>query len=120
MAVATQEIARNTWREYFDEYSRTMGTVEATIEIAGRDLGDQIAAERLVLTGITYDDKDDILVVGLDAPGGAGEEYEHIIDGPQQIYVATEDDGETTFDVTDQERHQNLIHLRAAEALPPA
>jgi hypothetical protein len=120
MAVDSQEIARAAWREYFDEFSRTVGTAEVTLEIAGSDIGDQIAAERLLLTGITYDDKDDIVVVGLDAPGGDPEEYEHIIDAPQQIYVATTDDGEMTFDITDGEGRQHLIHVQPVEALPPA
>jgi hypothetical protein len=119
MAVATQDIPREAWREYFDEYSKTMGTTEATIEVAGRDIGDQIAAERLVLTGITYDSKDDVLVIGLDAPGGSPEEYEHMIAAPQTIQVAIEEDVETTFDVVDEEGHQHLLHLRPAPALPP-
>jgi hypothetical protein len=120
MAIATQELARETWRGYFDEYSKTLVTSDATIEVAGRDVGDQIAAERLVLTGITYDDKDDVLVIGLDAPGGSPEEYEHMIEQPQQIYVATGDDGEATFDVTDSEGRQHLIHIQVAPELPPA
>jgi Family of unknown function (DUF5335) len=119
MALASQEIARAAWREYFDEFSRTIGTADVTLEVAGRDIGDQIAAKHLVLAGITYDGKDDIVVVGL-APGGSPEEYEHLIDSPKQIYVATSDDGETTFDVTDAEDRQHLIHVRAAAALPPA
>jgi len=41
-----------------------------------------------VLTGITFDHKDDVLVIGLDAPGGDPEEYEHLIEHPQRILVA--------------------------------
>ena len=119
MAVASREIPRETWGAYFDEYSKTLVTSEVTLEVAGADIGDQIAAERLVLTGITYDDEDDVLVVGLNAPGGDAEEYEHIIQSPQQIQVATLDDGETTFDVADAEQHQHLIHIRPVEPLPP-
>lgn len=40
-------------------------TGEATVEVIGRDVGDQIADERQVLTDITYDDA---LIVGLEAP----------------------------------------------------
>ena len=69
MPTTTQEIARETWRQYFDELSRTLGTVAATVEIVGPDIGAQVAADRLVLTGITYDDRDDVLVGGLDPPG---------------------------------------------------
>jgi uncharacterized protein DUF5335 len=91
-----------------------------TIEIAGEDLGDQIAAERLVLSGISFDDKDDILVVGLDAPGSDREEYEHMIASPKRIMSATLDNGETTFDVEDDEGRQHLIHIRPVQPLPPA
>jgi hypothetical protein len=114
MASTSQELTRDSWRGYFDEFSRTAGAAEVTIEIAGRDIGDQIAADSLVLTGITYDDKDDIVVVAVGSP----DEYEHIISDPQQIQVSTEDDGETTFDITDGEDTQHLIHVRAAAELP--
>lgn len=43
-----------------------------------------------------------------------------MIDAPQQIYVATLDDGETTYEVTDAEGREHLIHIRPASALPPA
>jgi hypothetical protein len=120
MASASQEIARDTWRAYFDEFSRTIGTAEVTIEVAGLDVGDQIAAERLVLDGITYDDKDDIVIVAVNAPGSAREDYEHNVNGPQQIFFATLDDGATVFDVTDSEDRKHLISVRPAGALPPA
>jgi hypothetical protein len=118
MAAQSEEIPRENWRTHFDEFSKTTGTAEVTIEIAGSDIGDQIAAERLVLTGITYDDKDDIVVVAVHAPGADREDYEHIIDTPQQIQVTTLD-GEWTFDVVDGEDRQNLIHVRLADELPP-
>jgi hypothetical protein len=120
MTVVTQEIRREAWRGYFDELSKTLGTTEATIEVAGRDLGAQIAAERLVLTGMTYDDRDDVLVIGLDAPGGDPEEYEHLVERPQRILVAAGDEMETTFDIEDGEGNQHLVRLRPAPALPPA
>jgi Family of unknown function (DUF5335) len=69
-----------------------------------------------VLTGISYDDKDDVVVVGLGSP----EDYEHIISGPQQIQVATLSDGGTIYEVTDGEGRQHLIRIRAAAELPPA
>ena len=115
--MASQDIARPSWRAYFDEYSKTLITSEVTLEIAGREVGDQVGAEGAVLTGITYDDRDDILVVGLDTPGASPEEYQHIIDSPQRIEVATTDDGETTFDVLDGEGQQHLIHIRPAAEL---
>ena len=116
--MATEQLPRDSWRAYFDDLSRTAGATEVTIEIAGSDLGDQIAAEQLILTGITYDDGDDLLVVGLEAPGSSTEEYEHMIDSPQQIQVATQEDGTTTVEVTDPEGDHHLVHLQPAPALP--
>jgi hypothetical protein len=120
MASETQELPRETWTSYFDEFSKNLGTIEATIEVAGRDLGDQIAAERLVLTGITFDHKDDVLVIGLDAPGGDPEEYEHLVEHPQRILVAPgRAPEEMAIDVEDAEQHQHIIRLELPEALPP-
>ena len=120
MATMTQEIPRDAWRMYFDELSRSLGTVDATVEVAGRDLGAQIAAERLVLTGVSYDHKDDVLVVGLDAPGGTREEYEHLVEHPQKVLVATGPEAGMAIDIEDAEQHQTIIRLASAPALPPA
>jgi hypothetical protein len=121
MALTTQELSRETWTPYFDELSTHLGTVEATIEVAGKDLGAQIAAERLVLTGITYDHKDDVVVIGLDVPGGDPEEYEHLVDKPQRIFVAPGGEGiEMAIDIEDAEGRRHIIRLERPPALPPA
>jgi hypothetical protein len=120
MAPTTQELPRETWRPYFDELSRTLGTVEATVEVVGRDLGAQIEAERLVLTGISYDDRDDILVIGLDAPGEPKEDLERMVDHPRRIMVATSETPpeELTIDVEDADGHQTIVHVERPPALP--
>src|SRR4051812_32023299 len=122
MAPSTQELPRETWRPYFDELSNVLGTVEATVEVVGPEVGAQIEADRLVLTGITYDDRDDVLVVGLDAPGGPPEDLERVIDRPQKILVATGDPPpvEMTIDIHDAEGHQTIVRIEPAPALPPA
>jgi hypothetical protein len=73
----TQQIPRETWREYVDPMAKLLPIVEATVEGVGRDLGDQFIGERVLLAGIIYDPKDDVLVIGLDTPGGLPEEREH-------------------------------------------
>jgi hypothetical protein len=120
MTTATQEIPRNAWREYFEELTDVLGSVEATVEITGRDLGDQIADERQILTDITYDDRDDAIIVGLEAPGSTEDRIEHVIEKPQHVLVATGEPPplEMTFDIEDGEQHQWLIHLERPPALP--
>jgi hypothetical protein len=119
MPFTTEQVPREKWRPYFDELSRHLGTVEATVEIAGRDLGVQLAAERLVLTGITYDHKDDVLVIGLDAPGGMPEEYEHMVQSPQRISVAPGGTAaELIIGIEDAEQHLTIVRFERPPALP--
>jgi hypothetical protein len=116
----TQTLAPDTWTPYFDTLSKDLGTTVVTIEAVGKDIGDQIAAERLVLTGITYDHKDDIVVIGVDAPGGDPEEYEHVVAQPRTIMVATGDpDGPPlVIDIEDAEGRRHIVRLELPPELP--
>ncbi len=114
MALETRELPHEQWRKYFDDFSRDLDGLAATVEVAGRDIGAQTEANRLLLTGITYDDGDDIVVIGLDAQGGLVEELEHIVYQPKKIYVASEEGGTTTLDIEDAEGHQTLVRLEPA------
>jgi hypothetical protein len=116
----TQTLPKDTWKAYFNELSKDLGTMIVTVEAIGKDIGAQIAAERLVLTGITYDDKDDIVVIGLDAPGGNPEEYQHIVYQPRTIAVATGDpDGPPlVIDVEDADGHRHIVRMELPPELP--
>jgi hypothetical protein len=121
MPTDTQQIPRETWKEYFDRLSKVMGTVEATVEITGPDVGDQfISEDPLVLTGITYDDRDDVLVIGLDVPGGHVEELEHFVYAPQVIYAAGAEDlsAELALDIQDKDGRQTMMRIQPVPALP--
>jgi hypothetical protein len=111
MAPISEELPREAWHPYFDDLSKYLGTFEATVEIDGPDIGAQIAAERLVLTGITYDHKDDVVVIGLDAPGGDPEEVEYLVDHPQRVFIAPGEAGELSIDIQDAEQHQYILRL---------
>jgi Family of unknown function (DUF5335) len=115
----TSEIARESWREYFDDLSRGLATTRATVEIEGGEVGAQVEAEGLILTGISYDDRDDVLVIGL-SPGGPGETLEHLVSGPRRILVESSDAiVPDSVDVEDAEGARTLLRLRPAPALPP-
>jgi hypothetical protein len=114
----TDELARDRWRVYFDELSRTLATTRATVEIDAPDLGAQVQAEGLLLSGISYDDRDDVLVIDL-SPGGPAESLEHLISSPQRIEVETSEGIlPSTIEVEDAEGQQTLVRLEAAPALP--
>ena len=114
----TNELPRDSWRIYFDDLSRGLATTRATVEIDGPDLGAQVQAEGLLLSGISYDDRDDVLVVGL-SPGGAAESLEHLVSRPQRIRVESSDAIlPSTIEVEDAEGERTLVRLQAAPALP--
>ena len=116
----TEEVPREAWRSYFDDLSRRMGTVEATVEVHGPDVGAQVAAEHVVLTGVTYDHRDDVLVIGLDAPEGLREEAQRIVDRPQRIMVegVFPEEG-MAIAVDDAEGHRTIVTLARPPELPP-
>jgi hypothetical protein len=120
MSGATEQLPQEAWGPYFDTISKDLGTTLATVEVVGRDVGDQIEADHLVLTGISYDHKDDVIVIGLDAPGGLREEMERMVDHPRAIYVAP---GPVTspgliIDIEDEEEHRTIVRLEQAPELP--
>jgi uncharacterized protein DUF5335 len=120
MAQLTQELPREAWRSYFDDFSRRIGTVEATVEVEGRDIGAQIEAERVVLTGVSYDSADDVLVIGLDARGGEREDLERMIYHPQRILVegAFAEEG-MAIAVDDADEYRTIVTLVRPPSLPP-
>src|SRR6266481_6563974 len=75
-----RKLERSEWRPFLDIVSKLLETKEAEIEVASLELGDQIEAEWLPLLGIAYDPKDDVLEIALDG-------VDHLIPGPQEIYV---------------------------------
>jgi hypothetical protein len=120
MSTTTQEIPRQAWRVYFDELTKVLGTVEATVELVGRDVGAQFPAERQVLTGMEYDDAADRLTIRLDKPGPPVENIEHVIEHPERVYTAAGQPPplELLFDIQDAQGHQWIIRLERPPALP--
>ena len=119
MAHEMQELPSANWRAYFDDLSRHLGAVEATVEIDGSDLGAQVEAERLILTGISYDDRDEVLVISLAEPGSARDEIEHMVQQPRRIVVDSTDAMlPTAIEAEDAEGVRTLVELRPVPELP--
>jgi hypothetical protein len=100
------------WQTFFDRVSRGLGAKQVEIEVAGLDLGDEVEAEWIPLTGISYDPKDDVLTIITDR-------LDHMIRSPREIYVETSVDGLHSMEVIDAEGHKQIVVLRPDLALPP-
>jgi len=119
MADMTTDLARDVWRSYFDTVSRELETMQATVEIDASDLGAQVQAEGLVLTGISYDDRDDIVVIGLSS-GGPDEVLEHVVSGPKRIRVETAEGAiPSAVEIEDAEGQRTLLRVRRVPTLAP-
>ncbi len=111
MPSTTREIPKNEWRSYFDDLSRLPSPPPVvSVEVDGAEIGAQIEAEHRTLTGISYDNRDDVLVIGLGDNNGR-EQAEHLVSQPQQIYVAEGD--QRTIDVKDSDGVQTLIRIES-------
>jgi hypothetical protein len=101
------------WRGYFDRISKALPGRLAEVEVAGLDLGDQIAVEWVPLLGITYESRDDLLDVAFDRAN-------HLIRHPQEILVEEDAGRLLSVAVIDGEGIRRIVRLRQPLMLPPA
>ncbi len=110
--MATTQLDKAQWEEFFDRVSRQLVGRPAEIEVAGMDVGDQIEAEFIPMTGITYDPKDDLIEV-------ASDEVDHIIRQPRQVWVDLGVDGLHSVEIVDADDHRQIVKLVQPLELPP-
>jgi len=103
--MSTFSLEKERWHDYFDNFSRVMDTVPATLEVVAETVGDQMAAENKTLNGITYDPKDDVLELQL------GDEVDHLIHGPKEIYITEDDNGFSAMEAVDKEGAKHILML---------
>ncbi len=104
-------VPKAEWPHYLDRVTRGLTGLRAEIEVASLDLGDQIEAESVPITGIFYDHKDDLVGITLEG-------LDHLIRNPQSIYIAESDDGLSAMAVIDRDGTNHLIKLKRPLALP--
>ena len=81
----------------------------------GGELGAETEAAGTHLAAITYDRKDDIVVIGLDgAADDVPEELEHVIDRPVKITADEGAGGEIAFEIEDAQGTKTVLRLDPA------
>lgn len=104
-------VPKAEWPQYLNRVSRGLTGRRAEIEVASLELGDQIEAQYLPITGVFYDHKDDLVGVTLEG-------LDHMIRHPQSIYVDESVDGVAVIAVIDRDGTNHLIKLKRPLALP--
>ncbi len=116
VTLRTEEIARADWRRWFDDFSRGLQATIATVEVDGPELGAQIEAQRAMLMGVSYDDRDDVLALALRTDDGG--DVERLVSAPQRVYVGS-DEHATVLDVEDADGVKTIVRMERAATLPP-
>jgi hypothetical protein len=121
-AMATrEEIPRDAWDDFLAEVTDTHLAYDVTIEAVGATIGDQEEAERIPFDNMTYDHKDDVVVIGV---GGHTPRYpvvlRHMVWHPQRLFAHLPSAAEVSaIDVTDAEGTQTLVTFYERPALRP-
>lgn len=109
--MATRELERSRWKDYFDSVSERIGSERVEVEVEGMELGDQIEIEWMALNGLAYDPKDDLFEVVTDA-------VDHLIHHPRSIYVDDSIEGLHSVEVIDADGNKQIIMLKVPLKLP--
>ncbi len=84
----TRVLAREGWSEYLDAVSKELVNAPVSIEVFATGSPPHFEATGLPLIGLSYDGRDDVLVVAAGRPGShVPDVRRHLIDHPQRIDV---------------------------------
>jgi hypothetical protein len=106
-----KQLEKSQWRTYFDQISKALPGKRAEVEVASLDLGDQIEAEWAPILGVSYDPKDDDVIIMLEG-------HEHLISHPREILLEEEGVALASFEVIDKDGTRQIVRLRDPLMLP--
>ncbi len=101
--MSTISLDKERWQSYFDDFSKVEEPVAVSLEVVSAAAGDQPEARNLMLNGITYDPKADVLELQL------GDEVDHLIQSPQEIYVTEDDNGFSSLEAVDGDGAKHIL-----------
>jgi hypothetical protein len=110
--MSVRKLDKSEWCGFFDHLSKAMIGKRSEIEVIGLAIGAQIQAEWLLLLGISYDPKDDIIEIALD-------DIDHIINGPREVFVDLSAGGLAVLQMIDRDGLSQIVKLRDPRMLPP-
>ena len=102
---------RTEWTRLTDRLSAEYAGYDVTVEVLDPEVGDNPMVERLPFDNVTYDHKDDVLVV---AVGGKDKRYpvvlRHLMHHPRELVVDQNPQG-VLLKVTDESGTTTLVSL---------
>jgi hypothetical protein len=108
----TRKLEKAQWQAYFDRMSKQLTASTVEIRVAGLELGVQLEADHLRITGVSYDPHADDIVIST-------EELEHRVTDPREIYVDEELGQLRSVEIIDGAGQRQLVQLTRMLTLPP-
>ncbi len=116
--MSTEEIARERWTTFFDDFSQRHQGWLVTIEVLGADIGDQVEVRGLPLEGITAElsdrDKDEVEIFAGMRPDS---HVSHKIAAPEHVYIKRSDEG--TDEALEIASKNRTVIIKFRSAVPP-
>lgn len=108
--MAVKKIDQQEWQKYFDtftlKYLKDEQPEYIEVQVMSENMGVQPEIQWMVLKGITYDPKSDLLEIQVN-------KMEHLITEPKEIYVEEAEDGWMTgMQIIQKNGEKNLIDIR--------
>jgi hypothetical protein len=107
-----EKLEKSKWRGFFDGMTNALIGKSAEIEIAALPIGHQIEGKTLPLNGITYDHKDDLVLISSEL------DVDHMIRRPRDIYIEEGPTGLENVLIVDADGVQHMVKLRLPLMLP--
>lgn len=102
--MSTNKIDSQDWAHYFDSLSDFVEGTEVEIDVLGQEIGAQVEVTSVALRGLSYDRKDKVFAV-------ITNEFEHMIQEPQEIYVDYRNDELNSIKITARDGNVHIIKL---------
>jgi hypothetical protein len=106
------KLEKSRWQTYFDTLSRVLVGQSVELEVAALDLGDQVEAKWLLLLGVDYDPRNDLIEIAFDG-------VDHLIRRPREVFI--DDDGSVGLSsLMDRRRRGPPTHCAVSRAVDTA
>jgi len=109
--MATRNIPRESWKEFFDGFSRRHQGWLVDVEVLGADIGAQLEAEDLPLEGISADHQNKDISIALLRDGKV---IEHFVTKPERVRVEEEGGAEVAIEIDSSSGPTTIVTFRAA------
>lgn len=100
----SKEISQTDWQAYFNKVTKSLANRAASVEVTGFNVGDEMLAKGIMLQGLSYDAKNNLMEV-------SSEKFHHLIHSPKRIFVSNEGGNIDSVEIIDGEETRHIIRF---------